>query len=249
MGNVIESFASGLGQAIGKLFSSPIEFLSGKSCSSVCGPTWDFMCYIENFCVSNILKLAMVFMLSYIVLLFFYLVHKLGICGCLCRSSCKMIWACFSSCFHVWEYSCTFLCIKLNNIRRARRIRRRFRMDMKKNFYFKTGEEDYTCERLSYNFPTSAKLSRSILRSRDYKASHLRKSLQPRRHHARVEISRDLRCKSKRNHSLGEPSYTSNAFKHGNHIGTVNDIKVTRTSKFARKGISRRNRVLPRQRR
>jgi len=32
MGNVIESFASGLGQGIGKLFNSPIEFLSGKSC-------------------------------------------------------------------------------------------------------------------------------------------------------------------------------------------------------------------------
>ncbi|KOM41693.1 hypothetical protein LR48_Vigan04g189100 [Vigna angularis] len=66
MGNVIESLALGLGQAFGKLFSSPIEFLSGKSCSSVCGPTWDFMCYIENFCIANILKLAMVFMLSYI---------------------------------------------------------------------------------------------------------------------------------------------------------------------------------------
>ncbi|BAT78530.1 hypothetical protein VIGAN_02121800 [Vigna angularis var. angularis] len=240
MGNVIESLALGLGQAFGKLFSSPIEFLSGKSCSSVCGPTWDFMCYIENFCIANILKLAMVFMLSYIVLLFFYLVHKLGICGCLCRSSCKMTWACFSSCFHVWEYSCTFLCIKLHNIRRTRRIRR-VRVDMKKKFY--SGES------LSHHFPSRTKMSRSISRSRDYKASHLRKSLKPRRHHARVEISRDLRCKSKRNHSLGEPSFTSNGIKHGNHRGTINDIKVIHTSKFTRKGISRRNRVLPRQRR
>ncbi|ESW09414.1 hypothetical protein PHAVU_009G125600 [Phaseolus vulgaris] len=187
MGNVIESFASGLGQAIGKLFNSPIEFLSGKSCSSVCGPTWDFMCYIENFCIANILKLTMVFMLSYIVLLFFYLVHKLGICGCFCRSSCKMIWACFSSCFHVWEYSCTCLCINLHNIRRTRRIRR-VRMDMNQNFYFKTGKEEYSDESL-----TSVKMSRSISRNRrDYKASHLRKSLQPRRHHARVEIKRDI---------------------------------------------------------
>ncbi|CAJ1940109.1 unnamed protein product [Sphenostylis stenocarpa] len=246
MGNVIESFASGLGQTIGKLFNSPIEFLSGKSCSSVCGPTWDFMCYIENFCIANILKLAMVFMLSYIVLLFLYLVHKLGICGCLCRSSCKMIWACFSSCFYVWEYSCTFLCMKLHSMRRTRR---RVRMHMNQNFYFKTGEEDYTDESLSYHFPTPAKMSRSISRRRDYKASQLRKSLQPRRHHARVEISRDLRYKSKRNHSLGEPSYTSNAIKRGNHMGTVNDIKVTHTSKFAKRGITRRKRVLPRQRR
>ncbi|XP_047155583.1 uncharacterized protein LOC124826711 isoform X2 [Vigna umbellata] len=174
------------------------------------------------------------------VLLFFYLVHKLGICGCLCRSSCKMTWACFSSCFHVWEYSCTFLCIKLHNIRRTRRIRR-VRVDMKKKFY--SGES------LSHHFPSRTKMSRSISRSRDYKASHLRKSLKPRRHHARVEISRDLRCKSKRNHSLGEPSFTSNGIKHGNHRGTINDIKVIHTSKFTRKGISRRNRVLPRQRR
>jgi len=116
-------------------------------------------------------------------------------------------------------------------------------MDMNQNFYFKTGKEDYSDESL-----TSAKMSRSISRRRDYKASHLRKSLQPRRHHARVEIRRDLRYKIK-NHSLGEPSHTSNAIKHGNHIGTVNDIKVSHTSKSARKGITRRKRVLPRKRR
>ncbi|BAT78643.1 hypothetical protein VIGAN_02135100 [Vigna angularis var. angularis] len=181
----------------------------------------------------------MVFMLSYIVLLFLYLVHKLGICGCLCRSSCKMIWTCFSSCLHVWEYSCTFLCIKLHNIRKTRRIRRRVRMDMNKNFYIKTGEEDYSDESMA-----SAKMSRFISRGRDYKTFHLRKSLQPRRHHARVEIRRDLRYKSKRNHS-----HTSNAIRHDNHIGTVNDIKVSHTSKFARKGITRRKRVLPSKRR
>ncbi|KAL3026405.1 hypothetical protein AAZX31_04G229300 [Glycine max] len=249
MGNVIESFASGLGNAVGKLFNAPIEYLSGKSCSSVCGPTWDVMCYIENFCVTNLLKLAMVFMLLYIVLLFLYLVHKLGICGCLCRSSCKMIWVCFSSCFHAWEYSCSFLCLTLHKLKRRRRRRRRFRVDMNQEFYFKNGE-DYTDESLSYHFPTSAKTSSSISRRRrDYKGSHLRRSLQPRKHHARVEIGRDLRYKSKRNHSHGDPSYTSIVTKHGNYIGTVHDIKVTRTSKFARKGITKRKRVLPRQRR
>lgn len=34
-------------------------------CSSVCGSTWDFICYIENFCVANLLKMGMVFILSY----------------------------------------------------------------------------------------------------------------------------------------------------------------------------------------
>ncbi|XP_020228532.1 uncharacterized protein LOC109809597 [Cajanus cajan] len=236
MGNVLESFASGLGNAVGKLFNSPIEFLSGKSCSSACGPTWDLMCYIEHFCVANLLKLAMVFMLLYIVLLFLYLVHKLGICGCLCRSSCKMIWACFSSCFHVWEYSCTFLCVKLHQLRRRRR---RFKRGMNQKFYLKSGE-DYTDESLSYHyFPTSIRPSRSISRRRDYKGSHLKRSLQPRQHLARVEISRDLRYKNKRNHISGDSNSTS----------TVHDIKVIRTSKFARKGINKRKRVLPRHRR
>lgn len=82
---------------------------------------------------------------------------------------------------------------------------------------------------------TSAKMSR-FSRRRDYKAFHLKKSLQPRRHHARVEIRRDLRYKSKRN-----------AIRHDNHIGTVNDIKVSHTSKFARKGITRRKRVAKRR--
>ncbi|XP_054799375.1 uncharacterized protein LOC129303854 isoform X2 [Prosopis cineraria] len=66
MGNVIESFASGIGNVIGKIFGSPIDFLSGKSCSSTCGPTWDLMCYIEHFCIANVLKLALIFVLVYI---------------------------------------------------------------------------------------------------------------------------------------------------------------------------------------
>lgn len=57
---------SGFIQAIGKLFRSPLDFLAGKSCSSICGSTWDLICYIENFCVANILKLIMVLVLSYI---------------------------------------------------------------------------------------------------------------------------------------------------------------------------------------
>ncbi|KAK7390574.1 hypothetical protein VNO78_25883 [Psophocarpus tetragonolobus] len=241
MGNVIESFASGLGNSIGKLFSSPVEFFSGKSCSSVCGPTWDLICYVENFCVANLLKLAMVFMLSYIVLLFLYLVHKLGICACLCWSSCKMIWACFSICFHVLEYSCTFLCFKLHAVRRRRKVR----MDMNQEFYFENGE-DCTDEKLPHQFLTSMKISRRSIsrKKRDYKGSHVRMSLQPRKHHAQVEISRELRYRNKRNHSHGHFNYTSNSINHGNSI--VHDIKVTHTSKFARKGITKRKRVLPR---
>ncbi|KAK2992063.1 hypothetical protein RJ640_016993 [Escallonia rubra] len=66
MGNVIGSLLSGFAQAVEKLFGSPIDFLAGKSCSSVCGSTWDLICYIENFCVANLLKLATAAVLLYI---------------------------------------------------------------------------------------------------------------------------------------------------------------------------------------
>ncbi|KAL5075970.1 hypothetical protein RYX36_014954 [Vicia faba] len=243
MGNVIDSFASGFGEAVGKLFNSPLEFLSGKSCSSICGPTWDFFCYIENFCVANLLKLGVVFVLLYIVLLFFYVLHKLGVFKCLCYSACKITWACCSTCFHIWEYSCTFLCVKLHNVKRKRR--RRVRMGMHKKFY-STSEEDYVDESLSYDFPTSD-ISRSFSRRRrDYKGSHLRKSLKPKRGHAQVEISRDLSCnKNRRNHSIRDHSYTSNDnIKHAGH-----EIKVTQTSKFARKGMSNRKKVIVKRQR
>ncbi|XP_004502469.1 uncharacterized protein [Cicer arietinum] len=242
MGNVIESFASGFGKVVANIFSSPLEFLSGKSCSSVCGPTWDLFCYIENFCVANLLRLGVVFVLLYIVLLFLYLLHKLGICGCLCHSACKMIWACFSCCFHFWEYSCTFLCVKLHNVKRRRR--RKVRMGMNQNFYATTGEE-YIDESLSYHFQPPAEFSRSFSRRRrDFKGSHLRKSLKPRRGHAQVEISRDLSYKNKGNHSSRDPSHRGNVIKHGNFKSTVHDIKITRTSKFARKGMNNRKRVI-----
>ena len=120
------------------------------------------------------------------VLLFLYVLHKLGIFRCLCHSACKLIWACFSSCFHIWVYSCTFLCVKLHNVKRRRR--RKFRMEM--------NEEEYIDESLSYHFPASAELSRSFSRRRrDYKGHHLRKSLKPKKGRAQVEISRDFSYK------------------------------------------------------
>nr|XP_009759474.1 PREDICTED: uncharacterized protein LOC104212005 [Nicotiana sylvestris] len=65
MENVIGPLLSGFGAILGKLFGHPFDFLAGKSCSLVCGLTWDFFCYIENFCISHLLKLAMVSILFY----------------------------------------------------------------------------------------------------------------------------------------------------------------------------------------
>ncbi|CAL0319401.1 unnamed protein product [Lupinus luteus] len=200
MGNVIESFASGFGEAVGKLFNSPVEFLSGKSCSSVCGPTWDLVCYIENFCIANLFKLALVLVLVY--------------------------------------------------IERVKRKRRRVRVQKLQKLY-STTDEDYSDESLSYHIPISSEeiSSRSFSHRRGYKSSHLRKSLRPRNYHARVEISRNLSYKNKRNHShsIGDTSHTSDSIKYGNHRSTVHDIKVTRTSKFARKGVNNRTKVLQRR--
>ncbi|XP_020547630.1 uncharacterized protein LOC105155229 isoform X3 [Sesamum indicum] len=67
MGNAVGSFFSGFAQVVGNNLGHPLDFLSGKSCNSVCGSTWDILCYIENFCVAHLLKLGMVATLSYFV--------------------------------------------------------------------------------------------------------------------------------------------------------------------------------------
>ncbi|KAL2232363.1 UNVERIFIED_CONTAM: hypothetical protein Sindi_1416300 [Sesamum indicum] len=79
MGNAVGSFFSGFAQVVGNNLGHPLDFLSGKSCNSVCGSTWDILCYIENFCVAHLLKLGMVATLSYFALDFFctYLCFKL----------------------------------------------------------------------------------------------------------------------------------------------------------------------------
>ncbi|KAJ9673568.1 hypothetical protein PVL29_023252 [Vitis rotundifolia] len=223
MGNVIGSFLSGFARVIGDLFGSPLDFLSGKSCSSVCGRTWDFICYIENFCVANLLKIAMVSFLLYIVLLFFYLLYKLGICNCIGRSLCKMVWACFISCFSAWEYCCTFLCVKLPRLKRTNR-------GHIKDFQVSDSscDEEGDSEIFSYNAHRPMEMRRPPSRRwRDHRASHLRKSLRPRSHQIRVGVSRDSVHSSRRNST-----------KHDNYINTVHGIRVTRTSKFVQKGLS-----------
>ncbi|KAI3943168.1 hypothetical protein MKW92_030430 [Papaver armeniacum] len=65
----------------------------------ICSGTWDFTCFVEHLCVSNIVRLLMVLGLCYIILMFIYLLFQLGIIQCVCRSLCKMCWfACRSYC-------------------------------------------------------------------------------------------------------------------------------------------------------
>ncbi|XP_057975085.1 uncharacterized protein LOC131162517 [Malania oleifera] len=231
MGNIIGSFLSGLGKVISDLFGSPLDFLSGKSCSSVCQTAWDFICYIENFCVANLMKMAMVLALCYIVLLFFYLLYKVGICNCVCRGLCRMVWACCSACFTACHCVCTFCCVRLFKLKRVRRRHRRCTEDYFDSTSTEEQEDNINDETFSgfKHKPIVVESTKSLThRRRDYRRSHIRKSLRPRRstRPTRVGISKE------RVNEMNSRSHR----KDGNHVSTPHDIRVSRASKFVQKG-------------
>lgn len=221
MGNILGSLTSGFIKVVSDLFGAPLDFLSGKSCSSACGSTWDLLCYIENFCIANLLKLVAVLILLYIVLLFFYLLYKIGICHCLGKSICKMLWACFTSCFSACEYGCMFIWFKMKNLRRMKQENLR---DMEE--YDSSFSDDELEERLSYSrMPRTIEFRKSLSRrSRERRRIYLERSLRPRSHRIRVGISRGSIYVNERDRG-----------KHDRHVSTVHNIKVTRTSKFVQK--------------
>ncbi|KAF2291354.1 hypothetical protein GH714_023176 [Hevea brasiliensis] len=198
---------------------------------SVCGSTWDFICYIENFCIASLLKLAMVLALFYIVLLFFYLLYKLGICECVARSLWKMLWACMVSWFSLWEYCCFCLCDTLTMLKRvSHHHTKQFSSDE-----FDTSEDDY-----HYAPNRTLEMRRSLSgEMRDYRrVHHLRKSLRPRSHRIRVGFSKESEFSTYgRNYLLN---------KHRNHGSTVHNIRVIHSSKFARKGTNLRPKIYSR---
>ncbi|KAK4859932.1 hypothetical protein QYF36_014378 [Acer negundo] len=167
--------------------------------------------------------MAMVLVLSYIVLLFFYLLYKLGICGCIGHTLCRISWACLVSWLSFWEYCCTFLWVKLIKLKRRNR-RRNIEEE------FDSGEEEYYDESFSCDTSRGRSLSR---REIDYRRIHLRKSLRPRSHHVRVGIYTDSIHGHRR-----KPS------KHHNPSSTVHDIRVTHTSKFVKKGTNSKGRAI-----
>ncbi|XP_020530672.1 uncharacterized protein LOC18446542 isoform X2 [Amborella trichopoda] len=113
MGNLVASLFSGAVEGVGnvlkEIFQAPLQFLAGKLCSSGCGPTWDLICYIEHFCIAQILKLVMVLALAYLVF------------QCIGRSICKMVWGLLATYFSLWEYGCMILWTKLKSVKRERR--------------------------------------------------------------------------------------------------------------------------------
>jgi hypothetical protein len=166
------------------------------------------------------------------VLLFLYLLYKLGICECISQCLCRMVWACLASCFRAWEYCFIFLWVKL---RKLKRVHREHRRDIEDEFDTSDEEDDDDDESFSYDH-VPMDVSRSIShRWRDYRGAHLRKSLRPRSHRIQVGISRDSSIHGGRS---------------GNHIKAVDhdDIRVIRTSKFAHKGRNYKGGVYHRRR-
>ncbi|XP_073275575.1 uncharacterized protein [Primulina huaijiensis] len=241
MGNVVGSFSSGFAQLVNKILGHPLDFLAGKNCDSLCGSTWDFVCYIENFCVTHLLKLVMVATLVYFVLLFFYLLYNLGICQCICHSICRIMWACFSTCFSSLDFCCLYLCFKLRTVKRRRRRRRR---DIEEPVETSpsTTEEGYELGETSVfqhyrNF--EHRRSRYSTR-RNYKDEHLRRSLRPNNHRSHVRVAGDNSIHLHRTKS----------FKNGGHNMSPlhHHIRVTRTSRFAHKGSMHRSGIHHRRR-
>ncbi|KAK9219773.1 hypothetical protein WN943_008419 [Citrus x changshan-huyou] len=208
---------------------------------TVCVSTWDFICYIENFCVANLLKMAMVLGLSYIVLLFFYLLYKLGICWCIGHSLCKILWACLVSWFSIWEYCCTFFWVKLIKLKRRNQVHRR---NIEHEFDTSEADAYYDYDVESYSFDDSPRNRSLSSRSReiDYRGTHLRKSLRPRSHNVRLGISRDSM------HRHGH-SHRRNTIKQHTHNGTIHGIKVAHSSKFVKKDRSNKRGAAYRSRR
>ncbi|XP_057766579.1 uncharacterized protein LOC130987034 isoform X1 [Salvia miltiorrhiza] len=223
MGNAVGSIFSGVGQVVGNIFGHPLDFLSGKSCNSVCAPTWDFLCYIENFCVAQLLKFVMVAILVYFVLLFFYLLFSLGICQCICRTLCHIIWAFFSSYFSALHCCCSYCCLKLQSVKRNGRQRRRQRRDVEAPSSSSSGGGGEDVHEVG-EVPASRPPRRNVeCKRKRYKEEHLRRSLRPNSHRATLELSGN-------SHHL----HRMNTFKN------VDDrIRVIRTSKFSHKGGSK----------
>ncbi|XP_022154011.1 uncharacterized protein LOC111021352 [Momordica charantia] len=230
MGNVASSVASGFFSAVGKLFRSPLDFLSGKSCSSVCGSTWDFICYIENFCVANLLKLGMVLILSLFVILLLYLLHKIGIFGCICRGLCRMTWTCIASYFYAWDYCCTFMCIKLGSVKRTRRRRHR-RRDLEEEFESEGGKHRYGSSSDSSSVPERIELRSSQRASRRWRMNHrgsqMRKALRPK--------SRGIRVRSGRTLVYGKHRRKSSEVV--NRLGEIHSLGRHGSSKFVHEEI------------
>ncbi|KAM7276210.1 hypothetical protein ACFE04_018076 [Oxalis oulophora] len=170
MGTIISKAANGIGGVLGNAFVAPFKNIFGASCEEVCAGPWDLVCFIEHLCVSNLVKLLLMFALCFILLMFCYLLFKIGICQCIVKSICKMCWAgCMTYWYALEDITCC-LWYKLKNTKRVNR-RRRFK-DIERGYSSSTTSES--------EFSTNLNLSRKRKLTRESKGRH-------NRHHVKLK--------------------------------------------------------------
>ncbi|ESQ34623.1 hypothetical protein EUTSA_v10008678mg [Eutrema salsugineum] len=222
MGDILDSFFTGFFHSIGKFFGSPLDFLSGKSCSSVCPSPWDFICYVEHFCVANLAKIALLLILSYFFLFLIYMLYKIGFWHCIICGFFRLLWALISCWFYILSYCCTFFCYNLLHSKRRRR--RRY---TENDYDDDIDDDDYDDDDIDDD-DGSFRYQRSRRECR--KEERLRKSLRPRSHRVRVGVRKHHRS-------------DSGLSQHAGGVGPIHGIRVSRESKFVRKGSKRIARV------
>ncbi|KAG2722418.1 hypothetical protein I3843_02G111300 [Carya illinoinensis] len=194
MGGVIGKAANGIGGVLGNAFLTPIRTIFGGSCEGVCSGPWDVVCFIEHLCVSNLVKLLMILVLCYIMLLFFYLLLKVGICQCIARSLCKMCWAACETYWFALEDITCLLWHKLKNTKRINRRRRRQRFQDVELGSSSSYESDFSDDYHHLNVKRKRKKDR--LRSSPYPPS--RHSNHSHHHHHTRDISTHVKGGSQR---------------------------------------------------
>lgn len=122
------------------------------------------------------------------MLLFFYLLFKVGICQCIGRSLCKMCWAACETYWFALEDITCFLWHKLKNTKRINHRHRRRSQDFEMG-YSSSDDSDYSDKYGHLNLHTKRKTARERrkdrLRSSLYPSSRL-SSYHHHRHHVRL---------------------------------------------------------------
>ncbi|XP_007023636.2 PREDICTED: uncharacterized protein LOC18595564 [Theobroma cacao] len=196
MGTVVSKAANGIGGVLGNVLAAPLKSVFGGSCEGICSGPWDAICFIEHLCVSNLVKLLMILGLCFIILMFLYLLLKLGICQCIIRSLCKICWAGCETYWFALEDATCFLWHKLKNTKRVNRYHRRRRFQDIEVGISSSSDNDYSDNYHHHHHHLSFSKRKNTERDR-----HRLHSNHPHHHHVKLktsEVSVHLRASSRR---------------------------------------------------
>ncbi|KAJ4778605.1 Protein HAPLESS 2 [Rhynchospora pubera] len=171
MGAAASQAANGLVGLLGNSVTAPFKALFGANCDGICAGTWDIVCFIEHLCLSNLFRLFMVSILSFITMFFVYLLFQVGILPCICRNCFKISFALCKAYFNAMEEISCFLCYKLRNTKRV--YRQRFG-DLEEGFSSSYGDDSSSESQIIPAY----RRRRSV---RERRKDHMRRSLDLRR--------------------------------------------------------------------